>query len=105
MSGRRKDSREPPHGRCDASSFRLPRATRYRAGYSRAMPRRRLGREEALRLTVERAASCGFFFDFDGVLAPIAEDPEQVYPAAGLIEAIGELSRYVERLVIVSARP
>jgi trehalose 6-phosphate phosphatase len=48
---------------------------------------------------------CGFFFDFDGVLALIQADPESVYPVEGVIEKLRELSRLVEKIAIVSARP
>jgi trehalose 6-phosphate phosphatase len=64
-----------------------------------------IDREAVLTSAVERAPDIGFFFDFDGVLAPIADDPEQVYPVAGLVEALAELGRYATRLAIVSARP
>jgi trehalose 6-phosphate phosphatase len=47
----------------------------------------------------------GFFFDFDGVLAPIAEDPASVRPVGGLVEALNELRLHAHRLAIVSARP
>jgi trehalose 6-phosphate phosphatase len=64
-----------------------------------------IDRETALTSAAERAPDIGFFFDFDGVLAPIADDPEQVYPVAGLVEALAELRGYAARLAIVSARP
>lgn len=70
-----------------------------------AQPRAQRTVDEALRLTAERAARCGFFFDFDGVLAPIRDDPDEVYPEPGAIEAISGLSRHIDRVVIVSARP
>ena len=48
---------------------------------------------------------CGFFFDFDGVLALIQADPESVYPIEGAITKLRDLSRLVEKIAIVSARP
>jgi trehalose 6-phosphate phosphatase len=59
----------------------------------------------AIPLTVARAADSAFFFDFDGTLAPIADDPHGVQPVAGVLDAITELAGRVRRVVIVSARP
>jgi trehalose 6-phosphate phosphatase len=59
----------------------------------------------AIPLTVARVADSAFFFDFDGTLAPIADDPHGVQPVAGVLDAITELARRVRRVVIVSARP
>lgn len=59
----------------------------------------------AWRLTGARAAKSALFFDFDGTLAPIAEDPSAVRPAPGVIAAVTELSRVVGHVAIVSARP
>ena len=61
--------------------------------------------ESALTATAERAENCAFFFDFDGTLAPIQDDPDAVRPVAGVIEAIRELTNHVKRVTIVSARP
>jgi trehalose 6-phosphate phosphatase len=47
----------------------------------------------------------GFFFDFDGVLAPIAEDPEAVQPDPGVVTVLRRLAPLIERVAIVSARP
>lgn len=60
---------------------------------------------EALRVTAGRAARTACFFDFDGTLAPIHDDPEAVYPVPGAPEALAVLARLVRRVVIVSARP
>ena len=59
----------------------------------------------AWRITASRAATSALFFDFDGTLAPIAEDPAAVRPAPGVIAAITALSRLVGHVAIVSARP
>ncbi len=61
--------------------------------------------DEAVALTAARAALSGFFFDFDGTLAPIEEDPDAVQPAPGVVEALHRLTRRVRRVAIVSARP
>jgi trehalose 6-phosphate phosphatase len=45
------------------------------------------------------------FFDFDGTLAPISDDPTGVQLVPGVLDAIIALSRRVRRVVIVSARP
>lgn len=57
------------------------------------------------RATAARAAECHLFFDFDGTLAPIGNDPSAVQPAPGVVAAMAELSRVVGHVAIVSARP
>jgi len=47
----------------------------------------------------------GFFFDFDGVLAPIQPDPDSVAPVPGIIDQLAELVPLVRKIVIISARP
>src|SRR5947209_16218296 len=59
----------------------------------------------ALRATAERPDSSVFFFDFDGTLAPIHDDPDAVQPAPGIVDAISALASHVRRVTIVSARP
>jgi trehalose 6-phosphate phosphatase len=59
----------------------------------------------ALRLTAARAGGCGLFFDFDGTLAPIQDDPATVQPAPGVLEPLARLARVARRLAVVSARP
>jgi trehalose 6-phosphate phosphatase len=59
----------------------------------------------ALAATAERADNCVFFFDFDGTLAPIQDDPDAVQLAPGVLEAITELTTRVRRVSLVSARP
>src|SRR3954454_5143503 len=58
-----------------------------------------------LQQTAERAGHCAFFFDFDGTLAPIQEDPDTVHPADGIVEVLAEVNRRLGKVVIVSARP
>jgi trehalose 6-phosphate phosphatase len=60
---------------------------------------------EPWRETAARASRCHLFFDFDGTLAPIDDNPSEVQPAAGVVAAIAELSRLVGHVAIVSARP
>jgi trehalose 6-phosphate phosphatase len=59
----------------------------------------------ALSATAARAHNCVFFFDFDGTLAPIHDDPDEVQPAPGVLDAIAELTTRVRRVTLVSARP
>lgn len=51
------------------------------------------------------AASCGFFFDFDGTLAAITRRPQDSLPVAGATEMLAELSQLGATVAIVSARP
>jgi trehalose 6-phosphate phosphatase len=59
----------------------------------------------ALSATAARADNCVFFFDFDGTLAPIRDDPDSVQLSPGIHDAISELARRVKTVTIVSARP
>ncbi len=70
---------------------------------ARAAPR--LTASEAIALTAARAPRSGFFFDFDGTLAAIGDDPAEVRPVAGALAALDHLARHAVRLAIVSARP
>jgi trehalose 6-phosphate phosphatase len=47
----------------------------------------------------------GFFFDFDGVLAPIQDDPDASAPDAGVLDALYRLAAHTRRVAVVSARP
>jgi trehalose 6-phosphate phosphatase len=60
--------------------------------------------DEALALSAARRP-CGLFFDFDGVLAVIGDDPEAVAPAAGVLPQLTRLSPLADRMAIISARP
>jgi trehalose 6-phosphate phosphatase len=64
-----------------------------------------LSADTALSVTAAHAHNCVFFFDFDGTLAPIHDDPDEVQPAPGVIEAIADLTTRVRRVTLVSARP
>lgn len=50
-------------------------------------------------------AAAGVFFDFDGTLAGIQEDPATVEPVPGVIEALRSLAASAKVVGIVSARP
>src|SRR3954452_12191477 len=68
-------------------------------------PTHPMSAETALSVTSERADNTVFFFDFDGTLAPIGDDPDAVQPADGAVEAIRDLTAAVRHVTIVSARP
>jgi trehalose 6-phosphate phosphatase len=59
----------------------------------------------AWRATAERAADTVLFFDFDGTLAPVDDDPTAVQPAPKVLAALAALAPVVRRIAIVSARP
>jgi trehalose 6-phosphate phosphatase len=60
---------------------------------------------DAWRFTVDRAGQTTFFFDFDGVLSPISDDPEASQPVPDVLDVLDRLSAVVARVAIVSARP
>ena len=68
-------------------------------------PKIPLNADQAWQTTADRAADTVLFFDFDGTLAPVADDPTQVQPAPKVLAAIGALAPVVRRVAIVSARP
>ena len=68
-------------------------------------PTRPVTAEQAWRATTERARQCVLFFDFDGTLAPMNDDPTAVQPAPKVLDAINALTNLVQRVAIVSARP
>ncbi|WBB56498.1 trehalose-phosphatase [Verrucosispora sp. WMMD573] len=68
-------------------------------------PKTPLNADRAWRATADRAAETVLFFDFDGTLAPVADDPTQVQPAPKVLAAIETLAPIVRRIAIVSARP
>ncbi len=70
------------------------------------------GRHRQQGLTIsealERSAAagyCGFFFDFDGVMASVQLDPESVMPTPGVLDQLAKLSPLVDKIGIISARP
>jgi trehalose 6-phosphate phosphatase len=68
-------------------------------------PTRSLTAEQAWRVTADRLDRCLLFFDFDGTLAPVQDDPTAVEPAPKALAAINALTAVVRRVAIVSARP
>ncbi|MEE6256969.1 trehalose-phosphatase [Plantactinospora sonchi] len=68
-------------------------------------PPRSLTAEQAWRATADRLEGCVLFFDFDGTLAPVRDDPTAVEPAPKALAAINALTSVVQRVAIVSARP
>jgi trehalose 6-phosphate phosphatase len=64
--------------------------------------------DEAIHAALLRSAArkpLGFFFDFDGVLAPIHQEPDQARPVAGSVELLEQLAALVPKVGIISARP
>ena len=95
-----------------AESVRCVRVRgRKSAGYDRRMSVEGLGSEPLLafhRAIATGAVSpgeCGFFFDFDGTLARVQDDPEAVYPVPGVEACLAALCRAYGRVAIISARP
>jgi trehalose 6-phosphate phosphatase len=70
-----------------------------------ARPTHPLTPAEAWRFTAERARDTTFFFDFDGVLSPVTDDPDASQPAPSVLGVLGSLAESVARVAIVSARP
>ncbi|MGW4465670.1 trehalose-phosphatase [Micromonospora sp. NBC_01796] len=68
-------------------------------------PTRPLTAEQAWQATTGRAEQCVLFFDFDGTLAPVQDDPTAVQPAPKVLAALDALAGAVQRVAIVSARP
>jgi trehalose 6-phosphate phosphatase len=60
--------------------------------------------DEAFERSV-RAGHCGFYFDFDGVLAPIQLDPDTVRLVPGVVDALSRLEPFADAIGIISARP
>jgi trehalose 6-phosphate phosphatase len=65
----------------------------------RTDPAERFGR------TAERLGEYGFFFDFDGTLAAIRQDPAAVEPVPGTRDALARLAAAAGLAAVVSARP
>jgi trehalose 6-phosphate phosphatase len=59
----------------------------------------------AWQLTAERAQHTTFFFDFDGVLSPVTNDPDASQPVGSVLGVLDHLATKVARVAIVSARP
>ena len=69
------------------------------------MPQSPLTPAQAWQLTADRAAEAALFFDFDGVLAPVEDDPDAVQPVPEVLGSLEALAGAVSRVAIVSARP
>jgi trehalose 6-phosphate phosphatase len=67
-------------------------------------PRTEAGRAgwAALRAAPERALVA---LDYDGVLAPIVDEPSEAWPAPGAVEALQRLAGRVGTLAVVTGRP
>jgi trehalose 6-phosphate phosphatase len=61
--------------------------------------------EEAWAFTASRASATTFFFDFDGVLSPVTDDPDASQPVPEVLGVLERLAGSVARVAIVSARP
>jgi trehalose 6-phosphate phosphatase len=44
-------------------------------------------------------------FDFDGVLSPIVDDPEQAQPLPGIFRSLADIATYVGSATIITGRP
>ncbi|MGH3634008.1 MAG: trehalose-phosphatase [Mycobacterium sp.] len=54
---------------------------------------------------VTHARSTGMFFDFDGVLSPIQDDPETAQPLPGVQVLLQSLVQCVSTVAVLSSRP
>jgi trehalose 6-phosphate phosphatase len=61
--------------------------------------------ESAISACAGRLADLGFFFDFDGTLSALGEDPQAVGPVPGALDALGALVREAPLVAVVSGRP
>jgi trehalose 6-phosphate phosphatase len=68
-------------------------------------PTHPLSTADAWAVTAERAAGTTFFFDFDGVLSPVTDDPDASQPVPVIPGVLEQLAGAVQRVAIVSARP
>lgn len=61
---------------------------------------------ESIILRVQQGPqSVGAFFDFDGVLAPLQDNPSTVQPLEGVVDALSTLSEGLGVVAVVSGRP
>jgi trehalose 6-phosphate phosphatase len=60
---------------------------------------------EQIERTARQPRESAFFFDFDGTIANIQDDPGTVEPVPGVKDAIALLTNAVARVCVVSARP
>jgi trehalose 6-phosphate phosphatase len=71
----------------------------------RGRPTHPLSAAEAWQFTASRAGDTTLFFDFDGVLSPVTDDPDASQPVPSVLGVLEELAGAVARVAIVSARP
>jgi trehalose 6-phosphate phosphatase len=67
-------------------------------------PRTEAGRAGWAALRAEPARAL-IALDYDGVLAPIVDEPSEAWPAPGAVEALGRLAGQVGTLAVVTGRP
>lgn len=60
--------------------------------------------EELLRVATVQPETVGLFFDFDGTLSPIQDDPETVEPLPDVVSKLEYLAEQVGVIAIVSGR-
>jgi len=74
--------------------------------YARPMlsPKTAVG-EMSLRALISDPRNALLAFDFDGVLSPIVDDPEQAQPLPDIFGAIADLSLRVGAVAIITGRP
>ena len=70
-----------------------------------ARPTHPLSAADAWHFTASRAGDTTLFFDFDGVLSPVTDDPDASQPVPSVLGVLEELAGAVARVAIVSARP
>jgi trehalose 6-phosphate phosphatase len=68
-------------------------------------PNHPLSIADAWACTAARAGETTFFFDFDGVLSPVTDDPDASQPVPSVLGVLEQLAGAVRRVAIVSARP
>ncbi len=68
-------------------------------------PHHPLSVADAWAVTAARADETTFFFDFDGVLSPVTDDPDASQPVPAVLGVLEQLAKSVRRVAIVSARP
>jgi trehalose 6-phosphate phosphatase len=73
--------------------------------YARPMSPKTAVGEMSLRALISDPRNALLAFDFDGVLSPIVDDPEQAQPLPGIFGAIADLSLRVGAVAIITGRP
>ncbi|MCW6004598.1 trehalose-phosphatase [Micromonospora sp. CPCC 205371] len=68
-------------------------------------PSRPFTADQAWHHTATRPAETVLFFDFDGVLSPVEDDPNAAQPVPEVTAAVAGLAEHVRQISLVSARP